>query len=275
MSTISESDVVAGRREPAGHDRHDPHDLLVVDGLRRTFGGVHAVDGASFTVAQGTICGLIGPNGAGKSTTVSMIAGALRPSDGKVVFAGNDVTGMATYRLARLGVVRTFQIAGVFEQLTVLENLLVGHPRLRGERLGEALLGKWFWRRAEREVLVSARALLSRFGLMEKQDERAGTLSGGQRRLVELMRALMTRPRLLLLDEPTAGVAPSGVVRLQEALEELREEGITMLLVEHALGVVERLCDNVVVMAQGRTLTSGSMQELRRNQDVLDAYLIG
>lgn len=260
--------------KPDGSERARP-DLLVVDGLRRTFGGVHAVDGASFTIPQGTICGLIGPNGAGKSTTVSMITGALRPTAGRVLFDGRDVTGLPTHRLARLGIVRTFQIAGVFDQLTVLENLLIGDQHLRGERLGEALLGKWFWRRAERESLAAARALLLRFGLMGKQDERAGTLSGGQRRLVEIMRALMARPRLLLLDEPTAGVAPSGVVRLQEMLEELREEGFTMLLVEHALGVVERLCDSVVVMAQGRTLTSGTMQEIRKNQDVLDAYLIG
>jgi neutral amino acid transport system ATP-binding protein len=272
VSTAAQPDVGTGD-EPAP-PRSRP-ELLIVDDLRRDFGGVHAVQGASFGVAEGRICGLIGPNGAGKSTTVSMICGSLRPSSGRVLFEGRDVTGLATYRLARLGVVRTFQIAGVFEQLTVLENLLVGIQHLRGERLREAMLGKRFWRSSERDGLAAARSLLSRFGLLEKQDERAGTLSGGQRRLVEIMRALMARPRLMLLDEPTAGVAPAGVVRMQAILEELREEGITMLLVEHALGVVERLCDNVVVMAQGRTLASGSMQELRKRRDVLDAYLIG
>jgi ABC-type branched-subunit amino acid transport system ATPase component len=270
-STPAPEPVLAG----ASVERDAPSEMLAVEDLRRTFGGVHAVDGASFSVAQGTICGLIGPNGAGKSTTVGMIAGALRPSSGTVLFDGHDVTGLPSHRIARLGIVRTFQIAGVFEQLTVLENLLVGVPHLRGERLGEALMGKWFWRRAERDALTSARSLLARFKLMEKQDERAGTLSGGQRRLVEIMRALMARPRLMLLDEPTAGVAPSGVLELQDTLEELREEGITMLLVEHALGVVERLCDNVVVMAQGKTLATGTMQDLRRRKDVLDAYLIG
>lgn len=250
-------------------------DLLVVDALRRDFGGVQAVRDATLRVAEGTICGLIGPNGAGKSTAVAMIAGALAPSGGRIVFGGRETTGLPAYRVARLGIVRTFQIAGVFEQLTALENLLVGAPGVRGERLGEALLGKWFWRGSEREAIERARALLQRFGLAEKADDRAGTLSGGQRRLVEIMRALMAHPRLLLLDEPTAGVAPTMVHRMQDVLEELRAEGITMLMVEHALGVVERLCDSVVVMAQGRTLATGTMQELRQRQEVLDAYLIG
>ena len=259
---------------PASRPGAPPH-LLVVEGLRRQFGGVRAVDAATFSVAEGSITGLIGPNGAGKSTTVSMVAGSLRPTAGRIVFGGVETTGLPAYRVARLGVVRTFQIAGVFEQLTALENLLIGAPNLRGERLWDALVGKWYWKRSDREAVARARELLVRFGLEEKENDRAGTLSGGQRRLVEIMRALMAHPRMLLLDEPTAGVAPSLVHLLQDMLEELRDEGITMLLVEHALGVVERLCDTVIVMAQGRTLATGTMRELRQRQDVLDAYLIG
>ena len=249
--------------------------LLELKGLKKEFGSVRAVEDATFEVQEASICGLIGPNGAGKSTVLGLIAGALRPSGGSIVFAGEHIGRLPMYQVARRGVIRTFQIAGVFEQLTVLENLLVGAQGLRGENLREALLGKRYWRSDERDALKSARGLLSRFELGAKEDERAGTLSGGQKRLVEIMRALMARPRLLLLDEPTAGVAPVMVHRMQEALKELRRDGLSMLLVEHSLGVVENLCDHVVVMAQGRTLARGTMSELRQRQDVRDAYLLG
>jgi ABC-type branched-subunit amino acid transport system ATPase component len=249
--------------------------LLEVRRLERSFGSVRAVADATFEVEEGSICGLIGPNGAGKSTALAMIAGALRPSAGAIRFAGEAIGGLPMYRVARRGVVRTFQIAGVFDQLTVLENLLVGAQDLRGENLREALLGKRYWRSDELAAVARARALLARFELGAKEDDRAGTLSGGQKRLTEIMRALMARPRLLLLDEPTAGVAPAMIHRMQSALEDLRSEGLTMLLVEHSLAVVEQLCDHVVVMAQGRTIARGTMAELRERQDVRDAYLLG
>jgi ABC-type branched-subunit amino acid transport system ATPase component len=248
--------------------------LLEVRGLRKDYGGVRAVDDTSFTVPAGGITGLIGPNGAGKSTVLGMIAGAIRPTAGSVVFDGSHIEGKPPYQLARQGLVRTFQIAGVFDRLTVLENLLVGQP-MRGESLRGALLGKRYWRGEQAAAVGRGRDLLRRFELAEKQDEYAGNLSGGQKRLLEIARALMARPRLLLLDEPMAGVNPVLVRRIEEYLRELSAEGLTMLMVEHSLPVVERLCDPVVVMAQGRTVSTGTMAELRSRREVLDAYLIG
>jgi ABC-type branched-subunit amino acid transport system ATPase component len=249
-------------------------DLLTVRGLYKDFGGVHAVAGSSFSVPAGRITGIIGPNGAGKSTVLGMIAGAIRPSAGSIVFDSENIEGMRSYQLARRGLIRTFQISGVFDRLTVLENLLVGQP-MRGESLRGALLGKRYWREEQASAVSSGRGLLSRFELGDKADEYAANLSGGQKRLLEIARALMARPRLLLLDEPMAGVSPPLVRRIENYLRELSAEGLTMLMVEHALPVVERLCDPVVVMAQGRTVSTGTMAELRSRREVLDAYLIG
>jgi ABC-type branched-subunit amino acid transport system ATPase component len=249
-------------------------DLLDGRGLRRDFGGVQAVVDASFTVPAGKITGLIGPNGAGKSTVLGMIAGAIRPTSGSITFGGRRVDDLPPFRLARLGVIRTFQIAGVFDRLTALENLLVGQS-MRGESLGGALLGKRYWNAEQAEAVDRGRDLLARFNLADKESEYAGSLSGGQKRLLEIARALMASPKLLLLDEPMAGVAPSLVNRIEEYLSTLARDGLTMLLIEHSLPVVERLCDRVVVMAQGSTISTGTMAELRSRREVLDAYLIG
>jgi ABC-type branched-subunit amino acid transport system ATPase component len=250
-------------------------DTLVVRDLHRNFGGVRAVDGASLTVAPGTITGLIGPNGAGKSTLLAMIAGALKPTEGSIVFEGRELTHMAARSVPRYGVVRTFQLPSEFARLTVLENLVVAAPDQRGERLGGALLGRLYWRRQEMLIVERARALLARFDLKDKEDTYAGELSGGQKRLLEIMRCLMVGPKLLLLDEPMAGVNPALARRIERYLVELRQEGLTMLVIEHELGIVERICDPVIVMAQGRVIAQGSMEELRSQQKVLDAYLIG
>jgi branched-chain amino acid transport system ATP-binding protein len=250
-------------------------DTLVVRDLHRNFGGVRAVDGASLTIAPGRITGLIGPNGAGKSTLLAMIAGALKPSVGSIVFEGRELTKMPARNVPRYGVVRTFQLPSEFARLTVLENLIVAAPGQRGERLGGALLGRWYWRSQELRNLDRARALLARFDLSDKEDTYAGELSGGQKRLLEIMRCLMVGPKLLLLDEPMAGVNPSLARRIERYLVDLRQEGLTMLLIEHELGVVERICDPVIVMAQGRVIAQGSMEDLRTQQKVLDAYLIG
>jgi neutral amino acid transport system ATP-binding protein len=251
-----------------------PH-LLVVDGLYRSFGGVRAVAGASFTVAEGTITGLIGPNGAGKSTVISLIGGQLHPTSGRVLFQGADISGQPPQRIAAYGVIRTFQTANLFGRMTVMENMLLGAPTWRGESVTAALLGKWSWRAVERQLVQQAREILSRFGMEHIEREYAANLSGGQKRIVEIMRALMARPRLLLLDEPMAGVNPALAGRIADHLAELRSEGITMLMVEHELAVVERLCDPVIVMAQGRVLAEGSMADLRSNQEVVSAYLAG
>jgi ABC-type branched-subunit amino acid transport system ATPase component len=238
--------------------------LLTVTDLHRQFGGVHAVNGASFQVPAGRITGLIGPNGAGKSTALNVIAGALKPSAGKISYRGQDITGLPSYKVARRGIIRTFQISSEFARLTVLENLLVAAPGQRGEALWQAALGKHYWRPYERKMVQRARELLARFDMSAKEDEYAGNLSGGQKRLLELMRGLMADPALLLLDEPMAGVNPSLARRIEQYLLDLSGEGLAMLMIEHELAVVERLCDPVIVMAQVRT-----------DREVLDAYLIG
>jgi ABC-type branched-subunit amino acid transport system ATPase component len=249
--------------------------LLVVDDLHRSFGGVHAVAGASFTVRAGTITGLIGPNGAGKSTVMSLIGGQLRPTSGRVLFQGAEVSRQRPHRVAERGVIRTFQTANLFGRMTVIENLLLGAPTWRGESVTAALLGKWSWRAGEERVVEQAREVLARFQMEHTGQEYAANLSGGQKRIVEIMRALMARPQLLLLDEPMAGVNPALAGRIADHLGELRSEDITMLMVEHELAVVERICDPVIVMAQGRVLAEGSMADLRANREVVNAYLTG
>jgi branched-chain amino acid transport system permease protein len=263
--------------EPAGPDGPGcpGGPLLTVRDLHRRFGGVQAVSGASFEIPPGRITGLIGPNGAGKSTALNVIAGAIKPSSGKISYRGQDVTGLPSYKLARRGIIRTFQISSEFAALTVLENLLVAVPAQRGEALWQAALGKRHWRAQERAMVERARALLARFDMSAKEDEYAGNLSGGQKRLLELMRGMMAAPALLLLDEPMAGVNPSLARRIEQHLLDLCGEGLTMLMIEHELAVVERLCDPVIVMAQGRVISQGTMADVRADREVLDAYLIG
>jgi ABC-type branched-subunit amino acid transport system ATPase component len=248
---------------------------LAAADLHKQFGGVHAVSGASLTVPAGQITGMIGPNGAGKSTVLNIIAGVLRPDAGTVSYQGHDITGHPPYKVARQGVIRTFQLSAEFSALTVLENLLVAAPEQRGERLWQAALGKWYWRSQERQNVELARELLARFEMSATEDEYAGNLSGGQKRLLELMRALMARPALLLLDEPMAGISPALARQVEQHLLDLRGEGLTMLMIEHELAVVERLCDPVIVMAQGRVISQGTMADVRTDQEVLNAYLIG
>ncbi len=250
--------------------------LLTVRDLHRQFGGVRAVNGASFEVPHGRITGLIGPNGAGKSTVLNVIAGAIKPSSGEISYREQDITRLpSSYKLARRGIIRTFQLSSEFTGLTVLENLLVAVPAQRGEALWQAALGKRYWRPQERAMVERARELLTRFDMSAKEDEYAGNLSGGQKRLLELMRGLMADPALLLLDEPMAGVNPSLARRIEQHLLDLRDEGLTMFMIEHELAVVERLCDPVIVMAQGRVIAQGTMADVRADREVLDAYLIG
>jgi ABC-type branched-subunit amino acid transport system ATPase component len=236
---------------------------------------VHAVDGASFAVATGSITGLIGPNGAGKSTVLGLISGFVRLDAGRIVFDGRDIGRLAPYRRARLGIVRTFQLPREFRALTTIENLLVAAPAQRGESAAGVAAGRWLWGRDEDTLAGRARGLLSLFGMAGQADERAGWLSGGQKRMLEVMRALMTGPRLLLLDEPMAGLAPALAGRLEAACRELAAGGVSILLVEHELGAVERLCERVVVMAQGKVISEGRMAELRTRKEVQDAYVVG
>lgn len=249
--------------------------LLEVDHLAKDFGGVHALTGASFTVRRGSITGLIGPNGAGKSTAISVISGFQRATSGRVRYDGVEITGWPAYRVARHGLIRTFQLSSEFARLTVLENLLTAVPRLSGSSIGGALLGKRYWGARENDAVASARALLERFGLSDIENAYAGELSGGQKRLVEIMRGMMAKPHLLLLDEPFAGVNPTLALDVEHMLTSLRDDGLTIVLVEHEMGAVERMCDTVVVMALGQVLATGTMAEMRINREVIDAYLGG
>ena len=261
---------------PAGSDAPSAGlPLLSATEIHRHFEGMRAVDGVSIEVPRGQITGLIGPNGAGKSTYLAVLAGTLPATSGRIIFDGEDITGLPAFRRARLGLVRTFQLPSEFARLTVLENLLVAAPDNRGDSLVGALLGRRYWIADERRLVAQARALLARFGMTAKESDYAGTMSGGQKRLVEIMRALMLRPRLLLLDEPMSGVHPSIILQIQHYLESLRDEGLTILMVEHELHMVERLCDSVVVMAQGKVIGSGTMASLRRQPEIVDAYLVG
>lgn len=249
--------------------------MLAARDIHRHFEGMHAVDGVSIEILPERITGLIGPNGAGKSTFMAVLAGTLPASSGTIVFQGEDISRLPAYQRARHGLVRTFQLPSEFGQLTVLENLLVAAPDNRGESLFGALLGKRYWMADEKRLVEQARGLLRRFGMSVKESEYAGNLSGGQKRLVEIMRALMLRPRLLLLDEPMSGVHPSIVNEIAGYLETLRDDGLTILMVEHELHMVERLCDPVIVMAQGKVIGQGGMQMLREQPEIVEAYLVG
>ena len=249
--------------------------VLRAAGVTRDFGGVRAVADVSLEVRKGTLTGLIGPNGAGKSTLLGMLAGTIPTSAGEVWYQGRDVTGVPAYRRARLGLVRTFQLASEFKRLTVLENLLSAVPGNRGDSLRGALGGRRLWHGDEESAIERARVLLTEFGLTAQANAYAGDLSGGQRRLVEIMRALMTSPQMLLLDEPMAGVHPRLARQIGERLTALCAAGMTILMVEHELAIMDEFCDPVIVMAEGRVLAEGTMGALRRRPEVMEAYLVG
>ena len=243
--------------------------------VAREFGGVRAVAGVSIQVRKGRLTGLIGPNGAGKSTLLAMLAGTLPVTSGQIIYQGQDITGTPAFRRARLGLVRTFQLASEFKRLTVMENLLSGVPGNRGDTFRGSLLGKRYWQADETAAIARAEALLERFGLEQFANHYAGDLSGGQRRLVEIMRALMAEPATLLLDEPMAGVHPNLARRIGNELVALCEEGMTILMVEHELAIMDEFCDPVVVMAEGAVLAEGTMEQLRGRSEVVEAYLVG
>ncbi len=246
--------------------------VLEAIAVRRAFGGVTAVDNVDVEVGRGQCVGLIGPNGAGKSTLLNVLAGAERPDSGRVRFESRDVTRLPAYRRARLGLIRTFQLASEFPNLTVLENLLAADPSPRLNSLAAAFLPP-LGRRSEREALERANDLLKGIRLEEMGDELAGTLSGGQRRLVEIVRALMADPKVLLLDEPTAGVDPGRIREVEDYIKEVQRSGVTILMVEHQLEVVNRICDIVHVMAEGRIIASGTLDAVRQQEEVVAAYV--
>jgi branched-chain amino acid transport system ATP-binding protein len=250
--------------------------VLEVRDLNKNFGGVQAVKDCSFAISEGTITGLIGPNGAGKTTMFNMIAGEHKPSSGQIIFEGENIAGLPTHQMFHRGIVRTFQIPHEFAKMTVLENLMVVPPAQPGERI----FNNWFARgkvRA-REVEVRQRAFdaLEFLSISHLANERAGNLSGGQKKLLELGRTMMTEARLVLLDEPGAGVNPTLLLRIREMISKLREErGYTFCVIEHDMDLIASLCDPVIVLAEGTVLTEGTMAEVRSNEQVLDAYLGG
>ncbi|HUZ56517.1 MAG TPA: branched-chain amino acid ABC transporter ATP-binding protein/permease [Streptosporangiaceae bacterium] len=262
-------------RSDAARRRSSGTQILQATDVSKQFGGVHAVAGVSLSVDRGTLTGLIGPNGAGKSTLLSLLAGTERVSGGQIRYQGADVTALPAYRRARAGLVRTFQLASEFKRLTVLENLLSAAPGNRGDSFAGAVAGKRYWRGDEARAIARAQALIEDFGLTRHANDYAGELSGGQRRLVEIMRALMTEPDMLLLDEPMAGVHPELARRIGHALRRLCEGGMTILMVEHELAIMDEFCDPVIVMAEGSILAQGTMGELRNRSDVVEAYLVG
>jgi branched-chain amino acid transport system permease protein len=265
----------SGPPRPAAANRPGSDIVLQAVDLSRDFGGVHAVSGVTLSVRRGTVTGLIGPNGAGKSTLLSLLAGTERASAGQVFYQGADVTGLPAFRRARLGLVRTFQLASEFRRLTVMENLLCAAPGNRGETMRGAFAGRRYWRGDEAAAVAKAAGILERFGLETLANSYAGDLSGGQRRLVEIMRALMTDPTMLLLDEPMAGVHPELARRIGNLLTELSRDGLTVLMVEHELAIMDEFCDPVIVMAEGSVLAEGTMAQLRARSEVVEAYLVG
>ena len=244
--------------------------LLEVRGLARSFYGVRALAGADLDVRAGTITALIGPNGAGKTTAFGCISGVVPPEAGHVRLAGCDITGWRPDRVARAGLTRTFQVARGIPRLSVMDNLLLYAPDQPGEGLLHALLGS---RRAERDALGRAFAVADRLGLARVADNPASELSGGQKRLLEIGRALMARPKLVLLDEPVAGVNPTLAETIAGHLRELRDEGVTFLVIEHHMDLIARLCDPVIVMAEGARLTEGSFVEVAADPRVQEAYM--
>ncbi len=250
--------------------------ILKVESVSKNFGGVKAVDNCSFEIPKSSISALIGPNGAGKSTVVNLVSGALRPDSGRVLFKGDDITKVPQHRIAHLGLIRTFQISREFGAMTVLENLMVSPREQSGERLFTAIFRPSVTKREDNELVQKALDTLDVFGLYDMRNEYASSLSGGQKRLLELARAVMAEPEFLLLDEPMAGVTPVLIQRLGEHIQRMNQEhNITFLMVEHNLEIVERICEFVVVMAVGTTLATGEMKELRKNDAVIDAYLGG
>ncbi|PTM60248.1 ABC transporter ATP-binding protein [Phreatobacter oligotrophus] len=248
-------------------------DLLTISGLTRGFYGVSVLNGVDIAIPEGSFTGLIGPNGAGKSTLFNVVSGLYRPDGGAVTFAGEDVTALPPEALVRRRLVRTFQLARGFPKLSVFQHLMLYGREQAGESLVSALIGSHKARLREEALAEQAWAVIRRLKLDGVVDNPVVALSGGQKKLVEIGRALMAEPRLILLDEPMAGVNPSLTEEIAGHLVALNREGVTICLIEHDMGLIRRLCDPVIVMAEGRTLTRGSFDEVASDERVLEAYL--
>ena len=250
-----------------------PEPLLIVSGVQKRFGGLKALDGVTFEVARGSITGLIGPNGAGKTTLFEVVSGLLPPDAGEIRLGPHRLDGRPAHAIARLGVARTFQIPRPLARLTVLENLMLYAKDQSGERLRSLVTGRRAIAAQDTALRSRAMEILELTDLAALGDAPAGTLSGGQKKLLELARVLMADPSLILLDEPGAGVNPTLMRSLVSAIRDLHARGMTFLLIEHDMDLITELCDPVIVLAEGRRLVEGPFAEVRRDSRVLEAYL--
>lgn len=247
--------------------------MLSADNVSKSFGGFHALMGCGIEIRARSVTGVIGPNGAGKSTLFNVFGGLIPPDTGDVRFEGHSIVGLRPDQLARRGLVRTFQISRELGELTVLENMLLAAPGQSGESVWRNFLGPARVRAEQGAAIGRAKALLEQVNLWPLSNEPAKNLSGGQKKLLEISRALMLDPKLILLDEPTAGVSPIMTKLLGETIIKLRSNGLTFAIIEHDMDVIAELCNPIYVLAEGRTLTSGTFKEVVSNRDVMHAYL--
>ena len=253
-----------------GVPKVDP--ILVAHGVRRTFGGVNAVDVDHVEIPRNAITALIGPNGAGKTTFFNLLTGFDKPDSGTWALDGKSLANVPAYKVARRGMVRTFQLTKALNLLSVMENMRLGAGSQSGERFLTSLI-TGLWRKREDEITAQAMELLVRFKLDTKADDYAASLSGGQRKLLEMARALMSKPELVMLDEPMAGVNPALTQSLLGHILDLKKEGMTVLFVEHDMHMVQTIADWVIVMAEGKIVAEGYPDVVMRDQAVIDAYL--
>jgi len=249
-----------------------PDSILSVRGVSRSFGGLKAVDVEALEVQRGVITAFIGPNGAGKTTFFNLLTGFDEADTGQWSFEGRELSNKASHLIAQDGMVRTFQLTKSLGKMTVMDNMLLGAPNQLGERLSMSLL-RGAWRKQEAAIRAKAEELLQRFNMVHMQDEYAATLSGGQRKLLEMARALMADPALILLDEPMAGVNPALVQSLLQHVEALRDDGVSVLFIEHDMDVIMGISDWIVVLAEGQIIAEGTPAQVSRNPVVIDAYL--
>jgi neutral amino acid transport system ATP-binding protein len=268
-SPVKSVDMHVGEIVP-GVPKKDP--IIVADHVTRTFGGLTAVDVDHVEIPRNAITALIGPNGAGKTTFFNLLTGFDKPDTGKWTFMGKSLAGIPSFRVARLGQVRTFQLTKALSLLTVLDNMKLGAKGQKGENMFVALL-PWLWRKQEEEIEAKAMELLARFKLDTKAEDYAASLSGGQRKLLEMARALMSDPTLVMLDEPMAGVNPALTQSLLDHILDLKTQGMTVLFVEHDMQMVRHIADWVIVMAEGKIVAEGPPDAVMSNPAVIDAYL--
>lgn len=276
MSSSSSPDKIVkttglhiGTIEP-GVKKVDP--IITIDNVHRQFGGLTAVDVKHLEIPRGAITALIGPNGAGKTTLFNLLTGFDKPDTGEWTFDGRNIAGVPAFKLAQMGQVRTFQLTKALGLLTVLENMKLGSKNQKGERFFSSLF-PFLWKKQDDEIAEKAMRLLAKFKLDAKKDDFAASLSGGQRKLLEMARALMSEPELVMLDEPMAGVNPALTQSLLEHILDLKTEGMTVLFVEHDMHMVSHIADWVVVLAEGKVVAEGPPDEVMKNPAVIDAYL--